>query len=111
MYKAKGQIKGDSDTSSLSDAVIGYLDKCFSCAFYQNKNNESVLKRALEAIAPMHSGNTHCVTSHEKFPLITCTKASQTGRIFRIFVSHDALLTHGAFVDATLDYVKLKGKS
>ena len=66
------------------------------------------LKRALEAIAP-HTFGEHALCNES--PLITCTKASQTGRIFRIFVSHDALSTHGAFVDATLDYVKLKGRS
>ena len=60
MYKAKGQIKGDSDTSSLSDAVIGYLDKCFSHAIYQNKNNESGLKRALEAIVS-HAFGEHAL--------------------------------------------------
>ena len=57
LYKAKAQVKGNAQTSALTDKVIAYLEKSFSYALYQNKNNPKGLKAALDAIVPHAFGN------------------------------------------------------
>lgn len=46
----------------LSKTVIGYLEKSFAYALYQNKNDETRLKSALEAIVP-HAFGDHTLCS------------------------------------------------
>jgi len=46
----------------LSKTVIGYLEKSFAYALYQNKNDETGLKSALEAIVP-HAFGDHTLCS------------------------------------------------
>lgn len=63
MYKARSQIPAGGNTP-LSDAVISYLEKCFTYALYQNKDNEIGLKQALQAIVP-HAFGDHTTCSME----------------------------------------------
>lgn len=59
LYKAKSQIKNaqDGNSTPLSDSVICYMEKCFSYALYQNRNDEAGLKRSMESIIPHAFGD------------------------------------------------------
>lgn len=63
LYKARAQLTAGNNTP-LSDAVITYLEKCFTFALYQNKDNENGLKEALQAIVP-HAFGDHTKCSVE----------------------------------------------
>lgn len=52
LYKAKAQIKTKPGNSTLTDSVISFLEKCFCCALYQNKNDVNGLEVSLKAIVP-----------------------------------------------------------
>ena len=64
LYKAKSDIKSAQagKSSPLTDSVTTYLEKCFSYALYQNKNDEAGLKQAYRnQLSRMRSETTACV--------------------------------------------------
>ena len=65
LYNLSQRVKFP-DSSSLSQKVINYLQKCFSYCIHQNKNNPSQLSKEIKAIIP------HAFGDHSKCSPMWC---------------------------------------